>query len=76
MQCVRLLLKNLTPAFPVFWLRHPGIFTANLLRISLVIRFACTQDGKVGIEQHLGVNVVTGIMRFRFPNKASNPMAF
>ena len=45
-------------------------------RVCLVIRFACTQDGKIGVEQHLGVSVLTGIMRFRFPNEGSNPMAF
>jgi len=70
------LLQDLSPALPVVRFRHPGVLPPNVLGIRLVLHFACSQDSEIGVEQHLGVGILTGIVRFRFPNEIGNQFAY
>src|SRR5439155_25232451 len=60
---------------PVLEFRHPTILLANLLGVSPIGWFARSQDGEVGVDQHLGVGVCTGVMRLRFEDQGSNQAA-
>ena len=69
-------LQDSPPALAVVSFWHPGILLANPLCVVSVNWFARSQDGEIGVDEHLGVSICTGIMRLRFPNEGSNQRAF
>jgi hypothetical protein len=64
----------LPPALEVFRFGHPGVFSPNVLCISLIFGLVGTQDGEIGVQQHLGVNVFTGIVFSGTSNTVVTPL--
>src|SRR5437667_7788797 len=68
--------QNSPPSLPVLPFRHPDVLVSNLTGVISVDWFARSQDGEIGVDQHLGVGILVGNVRLRFPNESSNQMAF